>query len=62
MLDELLIEHHADGGSRAHKFERDRVLLEEALADDPDDPRTLFYLAQTYADLGDFERARRYSR
>ncbi len=57
VLDQLLIEHHADGGSRADKFERDRVLLEEALADDPDDPRTLFYLAQTYADLGATERA-----
>ncbi len=57
VLDQLLIEHHADGGSRADKFERDRVLLEEALAHDPDDPRTLFYLAQTYADLGATERA-----
>jgi glycosyltransferase involved in cell wall biosynthesis len=57
VLDELLIEHHADGGSRSDKFERDRVLLERALVDAPDDPRTLFYLAQTYAGLGEHDRA-----
>lgn len=28
-------------------------LLQAALARDPDDPRTVFYLAQTYRDLGD---------
>ena len=32
---------------------RDRRLLERALAEAPDDPRALFYLAQTYRDLGE---------
>lgn len=49
----LRITHHADGGSRSDKFERDRRLLERALADDPDDPRSWFYLGQTLAALGD---------
>jgi tetratricopeptide (TPR) repeat protein len=44
--------HHADGGSRGGKIERDRLLLERALQEDPDDERTVFYLAQTYRDLG----------
>ena len=51
-LDALLVVHHADGSSHAVKLERDRTLLERELADNPDDPRTLFYLARTYADLG----------
>ncbi len=42
-----------DGGSRADKFERDRRLLEAALAADPRNPRTLFYLARTYRALGE---------
>lgn len=49
--------HHADGGFRADKLERDRRLLESALADEPDDPRTVFYLAQTFRDLGLREQA-----
>jgi tetratricopeptide (TPR) repeat protein len=56
-LDAWVIEHHADGGSRGDKFERDRRLLEAALAETPDDPRSLFYLAQTYRDLGETGRA-----
>lgn len=42
---------HADGSSRTVKFERDLRLLEGALAEDPDDARSAFYLAQTLRDL-----------
>lgn len=52
-----VVEHHADGGSRADKFTRDRDLLQAELARRPDDPRTTFYLAQTLRDLGDREGA-----
>jgi len=51
--DSLAVHHHGDGGTRHEKFTRDLALLEEALADDPDDVRTLFYLAQTRQSLGD---------
>lgn len=42
-----------DGGPGAsrEKIERDRVLLEQAFIENPDDRRTVFYLAQTYRDL-----------
>ena len=43
---------HADGSSRKEKFERDERLLLKELEEKPGDPRTLFYLAQTYKDLG----------
>ncbi|NUS16700.1 MAG: glycosyltransferase [Streptomyces sp.] len=56
-LDTLLIDHHADGGSRADKFTRDAALLRADLERDPDNPRTVFYLAQTLRDLGETAEA-----
>lgn len=52
-LDALVVVDHADGGSRTDKFERDARLLSARLRGDPDDARTVFYLAQTMQDLGD---------
>ena len=52
-FDALRIVHHGDGGARADKFERDLALLTAAVADDPNDPRSLYYLAQTHRDRGD---------
>ena len=57
VLESLAVEHHGDGSSRGEKFDRDRRLLERQLKRSPDDPRTVFYLAQTYRDLGQDERA-----
>jgi len=56
-LDQLVVVNGYDGGASADKFTRDRALLEADLARQPDDPRTNFYLAQTYLGLGDKERA-----
>jgi tetratricopeptide (TPR) repeat protein len=56
-LDALVIEHFADGGSRADKFTRDARLLQEELDRDPDNARAVFYLAQTMRDLGEIQRA-----
>ena len=44
------------GATRA-KLERDRILLEHAHEHDPDDSRTVFYLAQTHRDLGNVDKA-----
>lgn len=49
----LAVDHFGDGGTRHEKFTRDLVLLEESLLEQPDDARTLFYLAQTRQNLGD---------
>jgi tetratricopeptide (TPR) repeat protein len=57
VLPGVVVEHHADGSARAHKLERDLALLERDLTENPRDARALFYLAQTYADLGEDERA-----
>lgn len=56
-LDTLVIDHFADGGSRHDKFERDARLLSADLERNPDNPRTVFYLAQTRRDLGERDAA-----
>jgi tetratricopeptide (TPR) repeat protein len=50
-LKALAVDHFGDGGSRADKFERDERMLSTELDRDPDNPRTVFYLAQTCRDL-----------
>lgn len=57
-FDGLRIEHHGDGSSHAEKLERDIRLLGMDLDENPEDPRSVFYLAQTHRDLGNHERAR----
>lgn len=49
---------HACGSNRANKAERDIKLLVDALEADPDHPRYIFYLAQTYFETGRFAEAR----
>jgi glycosyltransferase involved in cell wall biosynthesis len=56
-LDAIVIDHHADGGARAGKFERDARLLEADLRRDANNERAVFYLAQTYRDVGELEQA-----
>ena len=53
----FIIYHLADGGTRPEKFERDRALLESELAENPNNERTVFYLAQTCKDMGDTARS-----
>ncbi|WP_110182126.1 tetratricopeptide repeat-containing glycosyltransferase [Nocardioides solisilvae] len=50
----------AGGGARStdpDRFRKDAALLEAELARDPDDPRAQFYLAQSWRDAGETERA-----
>jgi tetratricopeptide (TPR) repeat protein len=51
------VEHHADGGNRDTKFNRELGLLLADHRDNPEDPRTIFYLARTYEDGGELARA-----
>ena len=55
----------ATGGARSRDpltYRKDALVLERALLDDPDNPRTTFYLAQSYRDAGDHELALRHYR
>lgn len=56
-LQAIVITHHADGGARSDKLERDARLLKHELAQDAGNARAVFYLAQTYRDLRDLEQA-----
>ena len=49
-LDGVVIEHHYNHGPE--KFTRDALLLAADIARDPDNARTIFYLAQTFRDQG----------
>lgn len=42
------IDDRNDGGCKSDKFERDAILLEKGLAEEPANVRYMFYLAQTY--------------
>ncbi|UOQ99307.1 glycosyltransferase [Hymenobacter sp. 5317J-9] len=59
-LPELQLRHFADGGARADKFTRDIALLEQGLAQEPDNARYLFYLAQSHRDMGNLPQALHY--
>jgi len=48
---------HASGANRAGKFERDIALLADGLKSEPGNARYVFYTANSYYDLGDFDTA-----
>jgi len=48
---------YADGGCKDDKFERDIKLLTQGLIDEPKNERYMFYLAQSYHDIGKFREA-----
>ena len=57
VLDGVSFLDHASGANRAGKFERDIALLAEGLRREPDNARYVFYSANSYYDLGDFDTA-----
>lgn len=56
-LGAIVVHHHGDSGTRAEKFKRDLRLLVSELGREPDNPRTVFYLAQTLRDVGRLDEA-----
>lgn len=58
MSPELLhIDDRNDGGSKSDKSERDIKLLEDGLVAEPQNMRYMFYLANTYREIGKFAKA-----
>lgn len=60
ILDSVKIYDIGDGGSKADKFERDIKLLTETLELEPDNPRYVFYLANSYFDIGNYNSAKQF--
>lgn len=56
-INELFISDIGDGGSKSNKFERDVKLLKMSLENEPNNPRTHFYLGNSYFDAGLFDQA-----
>jgi len=56
-LNEVSLCDFGDGGSKANKFERDIELLIQGLKDEPNNPRYMFYLANSYRDIGQYDKA-----
>ena len=54
---ELFISDIGDGGAKHDKFERDINLLTKAIENDPNNDRYHFYLANTYHDSCQFDKA-----
>ncbi len=51
-----------DDNKTSIRFKKDEKLLLEAYKNDPEEPRTVFYLAQTYSCLNNYEKAFYYYR
>ena len=49
-----------DGGSKHDKFQRDIQLLTEGIKQEPNNERYMFYLANSYKDSGEYEKAIEY--
>jgi len=56
-LDAIQINDVGDGGAKSDKFERDIRLLLQGLEDEPGNLRYMFYLAQSYRDISEFEKS-----
>jgi tetratricopeptide (TPR) repeat protein len=58
--DVMFINDIGDGGSKADKFIRDIKLLSKGLEETPNNDRYTFYLANSYRDSGNYEKAIEY--
>jgi tetratricopeptide (TPR) repeat protein len=58
--DQVFINDIGDGGSKGNKGQRDIELLTKGLQDNPNNDRYTFYLANSYADTGENEKAIEY--
>jgi tetratricopeptide (TPR) repeat protein len=58
--DELFILDIGDGGAKSDKYERDIRLLTEGIKEEPNNVRYHFYLANSYHDCGEYDKAIEY--
>lgn len=56
-LHSIKMNDYADGNNRPDKFKRDIELLTNDLQNDPKNGRAMFYIAQSYRDLKDYDNA-----
>ena len=61
-LHTLKMDDFGDGGAKADKFERDIKLLTQGLIDEPNNERYMFYLGNSYHDIGKYTEAMKWYR
>jgi len=54
IISNLFFNDISDGGSKEDKFTRDIALLKKGLIDEPENHRYMFYLGQSYRDIGNY--------
>ena len=59
-VNHVFIDDRGDGGCKSNKLERDISLLSKELEENPNDVRCTFYLANSYRDSGNIEKAIEY--
>lgn len=57
VINSIYFDDVSDGGSKGDKFTRDIALLEQGLIDEPGNHRYMFYLAQSYRDTAQYDKA-----
>lgn len=54
----VIVAHDGARSRDPDTYKKDAALLEDALREDPNNPRNVFYLAQSYRDAGELEKSR----
>ena len=56
-INDFFIDDIGDGSNKSDKFDRDIRILENNIIVEPDNVRSYFYLANSYFDIGEYEKA-----
>lgn len=56
-IKEFFIDDIGDGSNKSNKYERDINILQNSIMNDPNNVRSYFYLANSYFDIGEYEKA-----
>ena len=56
-VDDFFINDIGDGSNKGDKYARDIKILKESIKNNPNDVRSYFYLANSYFDIGEYEKA-----
>ena len=56
-IEDVFINDVGDGSNKDDKYERDIRILEEDILENPDNVRSYFYLANSYYDIGHYNKA-----
>ena len=59
-INSFYVEELCDGGNRGSKFDNDIKLHTHSLKEEPNNTRSMFYIARSYEDTGEYDQAIKY--